>query len=71
MKQYFVEFESDKQTCGDNIHIYGFASTLKTAKSYFCKIRKEYAKDNPRNIRVYDTFGEVVNGFVPCVYQEN
>lgn len=71
MKRFFMEYESDKKVCGDYNHIYGFASTLKTAKSYIGRCRRDYADENPRNFRVYDTEGECEeNGHVPCVYCE-
>ena len=72
MKRYFMEYESDRKVCGDYSHVYGFASTIKTAKSYIQKCRKTEAKYNPRNFRIYDTLGECAAGeHVPCVYQEN
>ena len=71
--QYFMRYESDKITCGKNDHFYGHASTIKTAKQYIRKCRKELAQDNPRNFRIYDSFAEVdpETNHVPCVYQED
>lgn len=70
MKRYFMEYESDRKVCGSYSHVYGFASTLKTAKSYIGRCRKREAEDNPRNFRVYDTQGDCApNEHVPCVYQ--
>lgn len=54
-------------------HYYSLhASTIKTAKTYIKRIRKEYADENPRNFRIYDSWGEVdlLTNYVPCVYQE-
>ena len=71
MKRYFLEYESDRKVCGDHSHIYGFASTLKTAKSYINRCKKEDIEYNPRNFRIYDTCGECrENAHVPCVYHE-
>lgn len=72
MKRYFVEFESDRIICRSNVHEYGRANSLKTAKSYISRIKKVYAEDNPRNIRIYDSWGDVDpnTNFVPCVYSE-
>ncbi len=71
MKRYFMEYESDQKVCGGYNHVYGFASTLKTAKSYIQKCRKTDAQHHPRNFRIYDTLGECApDGYVPCVYQE-
>ena len=71
MKRYFMEYESDRKVCGDYSHVYGFASTLKTAKSYISKCRKTYAEYNRRNFRIYDTQGECgTEEHAPFVYQE-
>lgn len=83
-KQYFVEYESDrydsraydreKGDYGSYNHYYGsHASTIKTAKTYINKIRKEYAAENPRNFRIYDSWADVdpLTNHVPCVYQED
>lgn len=71
MKRYFMEYESDQMICGDYTHVYGFASTLKTAKSYINKCRKAESEYNPRNFHIYDTQGECAeNEHVPCVYSE-
>ena len=71
MKRYYTEFECDKVVCRSNIHHAGAASTLKTAKSYIGKMRKMYAEYNPRNFKIYDTWGECEeNEHVPCVYEE-
>jgi len=53
-KQFYVRYESDKISCGSNDHTYGNASTIKTAKGYISKIKKELADEHPRNFRVYD-----------------
>lgn len=72
MKRYFMEYESDRKVCGDYTHVYGFASTLKTAKSYIYECRKNQAHYNPRNFRIYDALGECEpNEDVHCVYQED
>ena len=83
-KQYFIEYESDKFDWlaydrekgerGSYTHYYGsHASTIKTAKSYIRKIRRELAEENPRNFRIYDSWADVdpVTNYVPCVYQED
>ena len=72
MKRYFVEFESDRIICRSNNHEYGRANSLKTAKGYISRIKKAFAEDNPRNIRIYDSWGDVDpnTNFVPCVYSE-
>lgn len=69
-----MEFESDQKMCGRNVHNWGtYASTLKTAKQYIARCRKSEAAFNPRNFRIYDTWGEIDKrtGFVPCVYEED
>lgn len=53
-KQFYLTFESDKTVCGSNEHFYGNASTIKTAKGYISRIRKNYASENPRNFRIFD-----------------
>ena len=71
MKRYFMEYDSDKVVCKSNSHIWGFANTLKTAKSYIKRCRQQDAEYNPRNFRIYDTWGDCEpNEHVPCVYQE-
>ena len=71
-KQYFVEFESDKIVCRSKIHIACRASTIKSAKSIIRNIRKNYAEENPRNFKVFDSWADVdeETNFVPCVYEE-
>lgn len=74
MKQYFLEYESDRIICGTNNHSYGtHASTLRTAKGYIGKVRKLQASENPRNFRIYDCWADVdpETDFVPCVYHED
>ena len=72
MKRYFMEYESDRKICGSYSHIWGFASTIKTAKSYINRCRKAEVEYNPHNFRVYDTQGDAPEGqHVPCVYQED
>lgn len=72
MKRYFMEYESDRIVCQSNHHIFGFASSLKTAKGYIGRCRRTCADQHPRNFRVYDTLGEAPEGcHVPCVYSEN
>lgn len=71
MKRYCMEYESNRIICQSNQHVFGFASSIKTAKGYISRCRREYAKDNPRNFRIYDTQAEVPeNEHVPCVYSE-
>lgn len=71
MKRYFVEYESDEKVCGSNSHTYASASTIKTAKGYFKRIREKVP--NARNIRIYDSWADVdeSTNFVPVVYREN
>ena len=72
MKRYFVSHKSDKVVCRSNEHTYGFASTLKTAKNYISRIRKQEAEYHPRNFRIYDSYADVnpETNHVPCVYSE-
>lgn len=71
MKRYYMEYESDEIVCRSNRHFFGSASTLKTAKGYISRCRREYAKDNPRNFRIYDVLADVAEDeHVPCVYSE-
>lgn len=71
MKRYFMEYDSDRKICGSCSHVWGFASSVKTAKGYISRCRKECAEYNPRNFRVYDTWGNIEDcGHVPCVYSE-
>lgn len=82
-KRYFVEYKSnrfdrleydtEKKEYGTYNHCYSVhASTIKTAKTYFNRIRKEFAEENPRDFRIYDSFADVdaVTNYVPCVYSE-
>ena len=73
VKQYFMMYDSDECVCQSYTHIYGNASTIKTAKGYIGRCRKANAMHNPRNFRIYDSFGDVdpETDFVPCVYQED
>lgn len=83
-KRYFIMWESDKYNRGmynpetgtygsyeDISH--GRYSTIKSAKSGISRIRKEFADRNPRNFRVYDSWGEIQpdTNFVPCAYCES
>lgn len=71
MKQYFMEYESDRKVCGGYSHVWGFASSIKTAKGYIARCRKREAGHNPRNFRVYDAWADCPEGeHVPCVYRE-
>lgn len=70
-KRYFMKYESDERICGSYSHVYGGASTIKTAKSYISRCKKAEAEYNPRNFRIYDSWGKPgADGYVPCVYQE-
>ncbi len=71
MKRYYVMYDSDWIVCGSSEHMYGFASTINTAKNYISRCRREKAEHNPHNFRIYDTYGDVdpKTGYVPCVYQ--
>jgi hypothetical protein len=73
MKRYFVKYESDQMICRSFDHIYGNASSIKTAKQYISRCRKTDAEYNPRNFRIYDSWADVdpATDFVPCVYQED
>ena len=73
VKQYFVRYESDKVVCGSNDHPAGAASSLKSAKAVIRSIRKNYAEQNPRNFRVYDTWAELdpATNHTPIIYSEN
>ena len=77
MKQYSMQYESDQRNPFSNIgeyeHFYGYASTIKTAKQYIRKCRKEEAQYNPRNFRIYDHWADVdpATDYVPYVYQED
>ncbi|MEG0578375.1 MAG: hypothetical protein RR490_00420 [Niameybacter sp.] len=53
-KQFYLQYKSDKKVCGDQDHTYGNASTVKTAKGYIAKAKRELVDENPRNFRVYD-----------------
>lgn len=84
MKQYFLKYDSDRYDSkeydiakggyGSYSHTYGTnASTIKIAKAYIRKMRKELANENPRNFRIYDSAGDIdpITNYVPCVYQED
>ena len=73
MKRYSMQYESDEVVCRSNDHLYGMASTIKTAKSYISRVRREKAQYNPRNFRIFDHFQEVdpSTDYVPCVYRED
>ena len=49
------------------------ASSIKTAKMYINRCRKQKAQYNPRNFRIYDHWADVdpITNYVPCVYQED
>lgn len=81
--QYFVKYRSDRYNrmmfnreageYGCYEHDGGNASSLRVAKSHIRYIRQEYANENPRDFRVYDSFANVdeATGYVPCVYAED
>ncbi len=77
MKRYSLHYESDEHNPFSNIgeyeHIYGNASTIKTAKQYISRVRKTEARHNPRNFRIYDHLADVdpSTDYVPCVYHED
>ena len=73
MKQYSMQYESDRVTCGSHNHMWASASSIKTAKQYISKCRQEKALDNPRNFRIFDHYADVdpETGFVPCIYRED
>ena len=70
MKRYVLMYESDQIICGSNEHTWGYADTLKTVKGYISRCRKEDERYNPRNFRIYDTWGELdpETNYVPCIY---
>ena len=70
-KRYFMMYESDERICGSHDHIYGNASSIKTAKGYIRRCKKEN-NYNPRNFRIFDSWADVdpETDFVSCVYQE-
>lgn len=70
MKRYFMQYESDKVCCGSNNHIWGYANSVSSCKTYIKRCKEQEKETNPKNFRIYDTQGELVNGFVPCVYEE-
>lgn len=81
MKRFSVTYESDKYNnmiynratgeYGSYDHSYGtYASSVKTCKGYIKSIRKDYASENPRNFRVFDSWQEDEDGYSLCVYQE-
>lgn len=72
MKQYSVYYESNEMVCRSNDHFYGYASSIKTARSYIGRIKKNYSKYNPRNFRIYDQWADVEDDEpIPCIYQED
>lgn len=70
MKRYFMEYDNDKVCCGSNSHVWGFANSIATCKAYIKRCKEHDREANPRNFRIYDTQGELVDGFAPCVYSE-
>lgn len=72
-KRYTMRYESDQRVCQSYDHVYGNASSIKTCKQYINRCRKIEAQYNPRNFRIYDSWGEVdpATDYVPCVYQED
>lgn len=73
MKQYSMQYESDQICCGSHNHEWAMASSIKTAKQYISRCKKEMAQYNPRNFRIYDHWADVdpETNYVPCVYQED
>ena len=71
MKQFSVYYESDRIECRSNTHHWADASSLKTAKSYFKRIRK--SDPSARNIRIYDTWADLdpITNHTPIIYSEN
>ena len=71
-KRFFVRYESDQIVCGSTDHFAGNASAFKSAKAIISSVKKEMAKYNPRNFRVYDSDAEIEEStnFVPCIYYE-
>lgn len=71
MKRFYMRYESDKTVCGSNAHNWGSASTLKTAKGYIAKCRKEDAELHPRNFKIFDITQDDEFGHALCVYAED
>ena len=72
MKQFFLMYESDQVIVQSKTHMYGQANSVKTCRQYIRNIRKNEAQYNPRNFRVYDSYGDIdpATKFVPMVYEE-
>ena len=80
-KQYFVECTTDvfqSNMYNPNTKKYGSfekwlggCNSVKTAKSYISKAKKELADINPRDFKVYDSFADICQetNHVPVVYQ--
>lgn len=69
-KRYTTYYESDHLVCGSNVHTYGNSNTLKTAKSYIDRCRRESADEHPRNFKITDCMDEDADGFAKVVYEE-
>ena len=81
-KRYFLEYKSDKITCGTydheigdynkHLHDGGRGNSMKTMKGYIKRIRKEQAEYNPHDFRVYDVDADVpYDEPAPCIYRED
>lgn len=55
-----------------NNEFYGNASTLKTAKGYISRIKKNYTSLCPHNFRIYDMWADVDDIYKDAlIYQED
>lgn len=71
MKRYSVYYRSNRKRCNSYKHFGGNSSTIKTAKSYIGRIKKEEAEDNPRDFEIVDVYAGMDNDIVPpVVYRE-
>jgi len=71
MKRYSLYYRSDRKRCNSYKHFGGYSSTIKTAKDYIGRIKKEEAEDNPRDFEIFDVYAGFDNDTVPpVVYSE-
>ena len=68
--RYTLYYESDYTLHGHNIHTWGNANSLKTAKGYISRCRRELADEHPRNFFIRDWLETDENGFAKIVYEE-
>lgn len=71
MKRYGLYYESDQKICNSHNHFGGYASTIKTAKSYISSIKKREAEYAPRAFKILDIYAGMDEDIdPPCVYSE-